>query len=341
MPLFKTISEIRKYVPVDENMHFESFKPFVEEAELMYVKQLLGAYYMVLLTDYTDNTNADGTDTGMQQTSIDIIPFVQRTLAYYSAYQSLAHIGVSLGDMGVQEQFGSNSRPAPRWKSRELQQQYINQADKHADALLTYLEQNSSETFYQAWFEDPEANTQLSGLIVRSTEIASRYVDIHESRRVFLRMKKRIKEIELNEIKRIVCTDQYEALVTQIKEGTLTTANTELVSMLEPYISKKALYLTIPSIRISITDEGITVHSTTDGVVLKASANREDIKALMMNLKEGEFGYVNDLAKIDQFIIDNIADYPLIEASPCYTSKETTPPKYQADNDPCNKHFSI
>lgn len=341
MPLFKTTTEVRKYLIIDENMAFATFLPFINEAEEKFIKDLIGELYPVLLTDYTEHTDDDGNNVDMNADNLALLPYVQRALAYYAGYQSVTHIGVSLGDAGIQEQFGNNSRPAPRWKTRELKIDYINQGDQWADALLEFLEENASAIKYNDWYSDDSANTAMQGFIVYKTAIASQYVDINESRRVFLRMKKRIREIEQSEIKRLLCSDQYTEIVDQIKTGSLTPSNTALINLLQPYISKKALWLTIPSIRVSVTDEGITMHSTNDSVVQKAAAQKEEVNELRDSLRCGDFGYDADWQKVDQFIIDNIANYPLIQASPCWTSKSTTVPRYKVDNDPCNKHFSV
>jgi len=341
MPLFKTTSEVRKYLLVDSNMEFETLLTYINEAEEKFVKSLLGDLYPVLLADYTDHTDAEGNDVNMNPDNLLLLPYVQRALAYYTGYQSVTHIGVSLGEAGIQEQFGANSRPAPRWKTRDLKVEYINQGDQWADSLLEYLEENASPLKYNDWFADEKANTAMQGFIVYKTSIASQYIDINESRRVFLRLKKRIREIEQGEIKRLLCVDQYDEIVTQIKTGSLSANNTALINLLESYISKKALWLTIPSIRVSVTDEGVTIHSSNDSVVQKSSAQEKEVNALLDRLKLGDFGYEGDWQKVEQFIIDNIANYPLIEASTCWTIRSTTLPRYKVDNDPCNKHFSV
>lgn len=343
MILIKTIEEILKYVPMDVNLHYEKILPFINDAQRKFIKPLLGDdYYTAFVTDYTTNTNPAGVDSGMDADNLELLPYVQRALANYMAYLSVPHLGTAIGSAGLQEQFTANSRPAPAYKVRSLQQQYINQADLFADELLEYLEENATALKYPTWFADIEANTAMAGTIVYSTKIASKYIDINESRRVFLRLKKRILEIEKNDVKKMVCSDQYTDFVTQIKTGTLTSANRALLELIEPYIAKKALYLTIPSIRISVTNEGITIHSTNDGAVQKTAAAREEVKDLMKTLKDSELnGFDADWEKINQFIIENIADYPSIEASPCWTSKNLEDPKYKVDNDPCNKHFSV
>lgn len=343
MSLIKTTAEVRKYIQVDANLIFETLKPSIDDAEELFIKDLLGEFYSILLADYTDNTDAAGADTGMNADNLLLLPFVQRALTYYSLYLSIENLGVNIGDEGIQQSFGQNSQPAPKWKIIELKTSYITKADRFADKMLEYLEDNASGVKYVAWFTDTDANTAMSGRIVYSTKIASKHIDINESRRMFLRLKKWIADIEGSYVKRIICKDQYDALVTELKDGTLTDPNKALIDKLQPYIAKKALSDAIPSLAISITTEGLSLLSVSDSLVTQEPAGyREEkqIAKLQLSLKFGDFGYQVAEDEIKAFIIQNIADYPLIAGSPCYTATPVAR-KYVPDNNPCNKSFSV
>lgn len=338
--LFKSTDEIRKYLAIDANMYFDTLKPAVQEAEDLFIKPLLGDFYAVLLADYTDNTDENGDDVNMAADNKALLPYVQRCLAHYSVYLSVETIGVQMGSSGINQSFGANSQPAPRWKIRDLQASLVQKGDRFADRLLEYLEENASASKYGAWYADIEANTRMSGLIVHSTTVASRYIDINGSRRLFLRLKKRIQQIESSYIRSLICVDQYDELVTQLQTGSLTSANEALIGKIEPVVAKKALYETLPALKISVTPEGIHLLSVTDSAIVQQSASKEDISALKCSLKEGELGYLRDEEALRKFISDNISDYPLIASSPCY-SIDPISPKYVADNDRFNKHFSV
>lgn len=346
MPLIKTIAEIRKYIPVDVNLNFELIKPAIEEAEELFIKDMLGAFYPVLLASYTTKTNADGSNKadpdGMTDDDFALMPFVQRTLGYYAMFLSVENMGVAIGGEGIQQTFGDHSQPAPKWKVRDLQSNYINKADRFADKLLEYMEGKANDEIFAEWFTDLTANTAMSGAIVYSTNIASKYIDINQSRRVFLRLKKRIADIEASNIKSFICGDQYDAIIDALKDPDteLTSEQSALIKVLEPYIAKKALYDTLPSLRVTITADGIHLLSITDSSVIQQPATDKDIERLMCSLKDGSFGYLAAEDAIKTFIQTNISDYPLIAASACYSATSVSR-KWVADNDQCNKHFSV
>jgi hypothetical protein len=338
MALFKTTAEVKQYINVDVNMKFEKLKPSIEDAERRFIVPLLGeAFYDVFLAAYTASSEASP----LSEADAALLPFIQRALAFYAGSLMVDEIGVTVGDLGIQQQFNQNSQPAPQAKVQRLIMKYITSADRSADELLDYLEAHASPTVYAPWYTS-DYNTKLSGCIVYKTAIASKYIDINDSFRIFQRLKKRIKDIEASHIKRLICQEQYDVIVEQLIANTLSEANAALVEKLEPIIAKKSLYLTLPSLAISVEPEGIMMYSSNDSVVQKQVASESEKRTLMSSLREGEFGYEADEANLDAFLQENIADYPLIEESVCWTSRpEDGTMKYKPDNDPCNKHFSV
>ena len=336
MSLFIGIDQFKKYIAVDAQTSIDTLTPYIEEAQVQFLEDLLGETFLTsLLADYDGGTPGEVTGD-----NIALLPFVQRPLANYTLYLASDILAVNVGDAGITESRGDNSDPAPKWKVDNLKLNYIRQGDIHAEKLLAFLEKNSSPTKYNDWYSS-STNTIADGLIVPTATVASQYVDINESRRIFKRLKRYIKEIETGLIKRLIGQAQYDEIVTQIKSDTLSTANETLIAYLRPIVSKKALYQAIPTLRLSITENGITVFSSNDGIVSKSAAARDDIKWLMHSLKSDESGYEGDIEDLKQFIIDSIATYPLIEASTAYTSRPDPGPKRPPINESGTKHFSV
>jgi len=335
---FKTTEELRAFIAVDVNMKFSKIKPSIDEASEIFIKPLLG---ITFFGDLAEAYTAAPSPTELPEDVSVLLPYVQRALAYYAAFLAVEEIGVSVGDLGIQQSFNQNSQPAPAWKVNNLKVKYITSADRAADSLLEFLEDTASPTVYTPWYSDANVNTAMSGAIVHKTAIASRYIDINGSRRVFLRLKKRIHDIETGFVKRMLCATQYDELVAQLKANSLSETNQALVSYLEPIIAKKALYLTIPALSISIEGDGIMLLSSNDTAVMKQAASIQDKNLLMASLKDGDLGFEADEAELTSFIAKNIDNYPLIASSPCWSSKSAEAERWQTGNSPCNKHFSV
>jgi hypothetical protein len=339
MALFKTTAEFAKYVKIDINMKFDKLKPYIDDAQEKYLTPLLGEqFYQEIVNFYDGVTPPPRADNDL------VMPYIQRTLTFYSLFVMGDDMGVNIGDLGIQQSFNLNSQPAPYNKVANLKWKYIVTADRTADSLLEYLEANASLTKYAAWFNDPKANTAKSGLIVYKTSIASRYIDINESRRVYLRLRKRIRDIETTYIKRLLCADQYDEIIAQLQSGNVSDANQTLIDKLAPYISKKALFLSLPSLTISVEPEGLMIYSSNDSVVSKEAASIEEKKILAASLKEGDFGFAHDEQEIISFLNANIETYPLIKNSECWASNPASQgnstTQWRGLNAPCFKHYS-
>lgn len=353
MAFIKTTDELKVYISIDVNLKFSKIKPSVDAAEIEFIKPLLGAafYAKVLEAIAASEVEEEEEQEDLSPELIELIPYIQKTLALYAAFLSVEEMGVVVGDLGIQQQSNINSQPAPAWKVKDLKLKYLQAADKAADLLLEFLEVISiipdggteDDRIFKTWYDDPLANTAISGCIVYKTSIANKYIDILDSRRLFLRLKKRILEIEARYVKRLICTDQYDEIIEQLKDNDLSDENKALCEKLEPVIAKRALYAVMPMLPVILSAEGLFLLSSNDSVIQKMQAGQTEKAAYMLQLKEGEHtGYESDEQALQTFLDENIDDYTLIKESKCWSGTTTaTDEKWKIDNDPCNKGFSV
>ncbi|MEJ0030935.1 MAG: hypothetical protein WDO15_11420 [Bacteroidota bacterium] len=155
-------------------------------------------------------------------------------------------------------------------------------------------------------------------------------------------MKGKIRDIENRLIPKLIGKAQHNTLVSQLKAKTTTTDEKTLIAMLEPIVSKRALYEQLPFMRIQVNENGVFVFSGTDDV-FKASqlAGSDDVKVLRDSLECGALGYLSDEKELKQYVIDNIGSYPLIAASSAYTSRPAQGTVWTPENTGCDKHFIV
>lgn len=344
MSLITTIAELKKYIAIDGNAKPATMQPYIEQAEQLYILPLLGQafydYYHPLYLAYINPPN-----TALSANNAKLLPYIQRALAYYAQLLAIPHLSGTFGDMGIRQHRGEESDAAPRWLQEKLQFNALKNGDIHADKLLEFLELNASAVAgnYEQWFADMNANTKMSGAIVYGTTVASKHIPINNSRRVFLQLKNKIREIESRYVPKLIGKDQYDELVTQLQTGGMPADNKALVEKLEPVIAKRALYMQLPFMRVQINENGLFVYSGTDDLYkLGQLATDADIKILRAQLiDEKEFGYMADESELREFILENIDDYPLIKASTVYTVQPDPGPTWETLNDPNNKHFGV
>lgn len=341
MPLITTISELKQYIAIDGNTKMSTLTPFIKEAEQLYIVDLLGKqFYEAYLALYTASVSENPTP--LEGLNLTFLPNVQRALAYYTSVQAIPHLSVSFGELGVRQQQSDSNDPAPRWKEEKLQFQALRYGDIHADKMLEYLESNATDiNEFQLWLAN--APTKTSGYIVYGVSVASRHIDINGSRRVFLKLKSKLHDIEAHLVPKWIGQDQYTALVMGLKANTLSTIEKELVAKIEPIICKRALFLQLPFMRVQITENGIFVYSGTDDLYLPGKlAGDVEIKTLRHQLKDGELGYLQDEEALQAFIQENIDSFPAIKASTAYTVERKPGPTWQPlDPDPEDKYFAI
>lgn len=344
MPLITTISELKKYINIDANMRWASIEPYVKEAEQLYIVPLLGkAFYDQYLPLYT--ASVAPSPTPLSADNAALLPYIQRTLAFYTQLKAIPQLATSFGDLGLRQHLSENSTTAAIKVEDRLLLNALVSGDTHADALLTFLEENATVSKYGLWFSSA-ANTRMSGLIVYGTGIAQKHIDISNSRRMFLQLLPYIKKIEEKYVPKLVGADQYDELVTQLQTGGAgipTAANLALIEKIEPIIAKRVLFMRLPYLRVSIAHDGLWLYSGANEVRSKDFLATDTlIKTLRLELSTGDLGYEKDEEELQQFINDNIDDYPLIEASSVYTVQPD--PKelnWQPLNDPNNNHFAV
>jgi len=335
MSLITSITELKQYLAIDANTQMATLQPYINEAEQVFIIPLLGQeFYDEFAALYADSIISED-PVALDADHAALLPYIQRPLAYYTQMLSIVHLSSSFGERGIRIHTDDNSMVAPRWQHEKMQFQALKNGDLHADKLLKYLEDHAAS--FETW-ADSSACTKKSGVLVYSTAIASRYIAISESRRVYLKLFQTIKDIETRFAKKLIGSAQYVALVTALQADDVSTEEQALLEKLYPIISKRALYMQLPFMRISVNENGVFVYSGLDELH-KYFATDADVKILRQQLIDGEMGYLADELELKQFIEDNIGDYPLIEASEAYTVQPDPGPTFKPNNDPLNKHF--
>ncbi|MCZ8353958.1 MAG: hypothetical protein O9340_04435 [Cyclobacteriaceae bacterium] len=344
MKLITTIDELSKYVAIDENSSINNFAPYIEEAEELYLKELLGDDFIQDLAIVY--TTASGNISAMPAAYQALFPKVQRALAYYTLVLAIPHITLSVGNMGLRETAGfDSSNVAPRWKEEKLQLHCIYQGDLHAEKMLEQLEKNAGVSTFSAWFNS-DYNTINSGTLVYNTSIASQYIPINKSRRVYLKLKQTIQQLEKRYLPKLIGKEQYDELVVQLKTGGINnpTANNKLlIKFLEPIIAKRALYEQIPFMQLSIQGDGIWLYSDVKEIQKKDYlASVSQAKNMRTQLMEGQLGFLTDEEDLRQFLLDNIDNYPLVKVSGVYTARPVPGPTWRApEPEPDSKYLAI
>lgn len=318
MAILNTTDEIREYLAVNKSATYDLLKPHILNASRKFLKPLLGK-------DQFDQLIAAHDALTETPEELDLLEYAQRLSAYYMQVLALPTMLVHFSDIGIQEQTshdGSNNGPR-LWVYNELMASALKAAGEAAEDLLQFLEENAVD--YPLWTAS-DAYSFSHELFINSATEMGRYIETRGNYALWLSVRKYITNFsEPDWILPAVCQAQFDELKTQISANTVSANNAALIAKIKPVVAFSSFYEASKFINIIATPEGLRMANT--GV---PSTGRTDTKADLEQMEQFRRTCKekadSKYTQLKQFIIDNISDYPLIEASDCYTVTKCTTP---------------
>lgn len=124
--------------PLGKNIDSAQIYPFIEEAQDVYVQDILGTnlyndlmYRMVYAT---------ASVTSYETVLLDML---SKITAYYSVYMALPHLAIKIRNIGVAKSTADNTEPASLDDMKYLREEVKNMAEFWAQRAIVYLCDNS------------------------------------------------------------------------------------------------------------------------------------------------------------------------------------------------------
>lgn len=291
-------------------MAWDELTPGIRQATEKYVLDFVG-------TDFYDTLAASfQAGTTLSDEQAKTLQLLQDAIAYYSIYHVLPEKRSVLASLGVVDNDpSSGSNPSAYPIYLEKRRSALQNGDDFLDRALSYMEQQvaAGDGGFDDWVGSEAYKLKTSDFFRHTAEL-DEYLNIQKSRRSFISLIRYLKQVEEDVIKPILCDELYALVVA----STPLDADAKLL----PFIKRAVAYLgaaeAIPHHRIVIDGDGFRVVSYTDGSEDRRnqtnSVHEQAIQALALRCKEQGSRAV---AKLVQFLEDNIADYPSYETSTC------------------------
>lgn len=231
MALITDTATIQEYVSVDIQLQQKSVLPYMENGKQQIVRLLGKTLYNAMDTWY----NTDPQPENAEYTAL--LPYVQRALANFALYYGLSALNVSIGPTGIGVVSSQNLAPASKERTNALKTDLLDAAYDAMETMLEFLEENIDD--YPAW-ESSDAYARQYELLITSGRDFDEILPINRSRLTFINWRPTMKDVQLLDITPQVSAGVVAELLTQIKAGTLTDANTALLA----YLQKALAYLT-------------------------------------------------------------------------------------------------
>ena len=307
--------EIKQFVSVNVTTNFNTLKPYIETCENEYIKRLLGIGQYDELVEYYEDHAAP------EDHMEDLLKLVQKALINLAYFRAFPILVAKIGDGGVYRSESDKQKSLFKYQEADLKQMFKSDGFNGLDAVLEYLEEN---ILLFPTFALSENYTVFKNSFINTTREFDNCFSIGGSRLVFLKLKKFIYDAENFDILPAIGKTFFDELKDQILNKSVTEANFPVIEFLKNAIAHYAIAKGILHLGVSITDNGVFHQNTTGGQYdfkKEASVNPDENHNLIKFSRDTADHY---LALLQDFLNENIADYPTYSASSCYDSTGTS-----------------
>ena len=225
MALFKDVSEITNFLNIPEGNSIDLLKPFMDPVARKYLKPVIGGELLNVVDTYYNDAAPDP-----DQALDNLIPYLQRPLAFFLYFDSVHLMDVVPTDSGFAVVHNPNLAPASKDRVAAFKQSVEDMGYDAIEALYEFLEANESD--YPDWVAS-DAYTRHYELFVNSALQFDRFVIIKKSRRKYLDLIPAMQRVELFDIIPVISEELTAEIKTQIKEGSLNAANARALTMIQ------------------------------------------------------------------------------------------------------------
>ena len=312
MPLFKTIEEIRTYLPgVNVSFEFADILPLINIVEKEFIIPILSELeYEDLVADYTPEVHT------MSPSQEELLIPCQKAIAYLSYLKWIPMGNLQVGSGGFTVPNNDKMAPASQWRVEDFKEQMAFEGYNGLQDILIYLWSAAAGTF--VLWEASEERTNYRNTIILSAKEFQNHCDIKNSFELFLKLRNWQEFVEVHHIKSIC----GEELLAEIKEEILN----DDVSANNQVLLDRFIYKAVAHLSAAEACGELVVEFSTLGLIERSTGDRDNIKVFkpgsdsrnslyMQNrLRTGQV-YLEDLRL---FLKNNPDTYPLYTASDAF-----------------------
>lgn len=308
--LFKTIEEFRQYIPVNKSFSLERITKYIEQAELEYIKPILGkALYNQLNTDYAASSTSAA--------HVALVEKVQLVISSFAWHRYTPYGQVQFSDAGIRTVQGDDFRSASKWQIEKIEEGSLTDGYTFLEQLIEYLEEHVES--YPTW---DYANAHQ--YLISSAKVFNEEVFINGSRLIFLKMLPQMKRIE-RQVRAKISKGQFQAIKAKVaaKTAVWTDLEEELLEYLQNAVANLTYAASIRSLPLDIEGNRLTIF---DNQFLSDYDPKvqPDVDLLgYLERQHKEQGEESLQAAI--YLMEmHINDFPLYRDSDCYTPPDET-----------------
>lgn len=300
--------EIKKYLPVTVVVSFGTIKPFIDIAEMAYLKPLIGSeLYAKLQTFYTNQSSGSTSgDADVNEAYTELLKLSQRAIINLAYYRGFSTLNTTITDDGFQRAESDRYKTLYKYQEDEIKAQFKTDGFNTLDDILQHLEDNLE---YYPEFEESENYLEVKEMLIPSTKVFDKYYNIGKSRLVFLKLQQFIMQAEDFEIKKTLGASLYAYVKAEIIKDEPEEKATNLLTYIRKALAYFAVAYGINELGVNITDKMVYFESSepnTANSTKKSPVSDNKLEVMANKASHTANLYLEDLK---QYLITNAATY--------------------------------
>lgn len=255
MSLFKTIDEIKNFLPITVSFTFEDVLPFIKEVERDEIIPLISKEQY---DDLNDEYNATTPSLSDAQTAL--LERIRYALAPLAFKRWIPFGQVQISSAGIRIASNDQIKTAFPWQIDKLEESALRSGFSALESLLQFMQDNKAD--YALWTAS-DSYTLFKKYFINSASDFSDFYNINKSVLVFKAVKANMKKVEDFFIKPVITTELFDEIKTQIKDDNLSEANETLMEFIQPAVANLTMAKALSEKSVSINEYGISVFAQT------------------------------------------------------------------------------
>jgi hypothetical protein len=311
--LIKSTAQFRQYVPITALTKYDTLKPYISEAEVKVIKDIVGTEL------YAQLDAVEGDSTAKEA---ELLMLLRSSVANLAIYYGFDFMNVQLSETGYSRSSGDKS--LYRYQEENLKDGSLHKGFAFLDMALTFL-YNNLDTFDK--FKTSTYYLSAKSDFFKTTAEFTAIYPMGGSRLVFTKIAGYFGRVIDFDIIPVMGQPLYDALIIEMQKDT--GANTDLMALV-PYVRKALAYLAISrgcyELNYNITDKGMIIErqvAVTNSHIETSPIDAESLDVLRRSTNTIGTSYLN---KLMAYLSQNRDKYPQ------YLQNITTTNPYRREN---------
>jgi hypothetical protein len=268
--LINSIEQLKEAIGgIQQTMNWRTWKPFVQQAEMLYIVPAIGQELYAELDNATTPT--------AKQTSL--LTWLRISIAEYADLLGGMRLVLHTSDAGKQSPSGNNMQSPGKWMIVAARKEAINKADLALEHALQFLETNAAD--FPTWRSSGSYTYSKKLFISSATELTTYFPPARQSRRVYLALRDYLAKTEHYYLKPLLGEAQYATWKEKLleDESTWSALETEALQMLRYLLAYQTFFESITFLNI---DQDWRLISETDGISneeILPTARRQEMRS--------------------------------------------------------------